>query len=172
MSFSARMRVLLHVAGVLNGVGRVSSLMLHIIKIPFQGASPAPPSEAELPRNGVLTSLHFPEDYPTNVDQVQKIQVPEGNTIWIRFTDFRCEHEYDYVKIYDKDGTRLGFFDGGARSDDDWRDEISSNSNTVEVRFHTDGSVVYKGWKLVWGGYEVSISFSCFHFFPHRNCWR
>ena len=123
--------------------------------IQFQGSSPS--SERELATSGVLTSLNFPEVYLNNFDQVQKIQVPEGNTIWIRFSDFDCEQEYDTVTITDKDGTRLGFFDGGANSDDDWRKKIVSKTDTVEVLFHTDGSGPAKGWRLDWGLYNVSI---------------
>ena len=100
----------------------------------------------------------MPQEYPNNLNQVQKIQVPEGNTIWIRFTDFRCEPEFDTVTITDKDGTRLGLFDGGENSDDDWREEIDSNTDTVEVLFHTDGSGTYPGWRLEWGKYKVSIT--------------
>ena len=123
-------------------------------------------------KTGVLTSLNFPEDYPNNINQVQKIQVPEGNTIWIRFTDFECEEEYDWVKITDKDGTRLGLFDGGENSDDDWRDEVVSNTSMVEVLFHTDSSYTESGWRLDWGVYKVSITiFLSFTFF-HRNGWR
>ena len=68
--------------GVLNGGSRVSFC---INPFQFQGSSPSPLSEGELATNGVLTSLNFPESYPTS------IQVPESNTIWIRFTDFECE---------------------------------------------------------------------------------
>merc|ERR1712181_66465 len=46
------------------------------------------PSEAEQPTSGVLTSPNYPERYPNGLNLVQKIQVPEGNPIWIRFTDF------------------------------------------------------------------------------------
>ena len=130
----------------------------------------------------MLTSINYPKDYPNNIDQVQKIQVPEGNTIWIRFTDFECEREYDTVTITDKDGRRLGLFDGGENSDDNWREEIVSNTSRVEVLFHTDGSNTswrnsslrhYKGWRLDWGVYKVStinyfLSFTLFH----RTGWR
>ena len=105
----------------------------------------------ELPTSGVLTSSNYPEFYPHNIDQVQKIQVPEGNTIWIRFTDFDCEPRFDTVTVTDKDGTRLGFLDGGVNSDDDWRKEIVSNSDTVKVLFRTDDSNYKKGWRLDWG---------------------
>ena len=101
-----------------------------LLSIPFQGASPALEG-GELPTSGVLTSFNFPELYPVNIDQVQKIQVPEGNTVWIRFTDFDCERGCDTVTITDKDGTRLGFFDGGENSDDDWQEEIVSNKAVI-----------------------------------------
>ena len=120
-----------------------------LLSIPFQGASPALEG-GELPTSGVLTSFNFPELYPVNIDQVQKIQVPEGNTVWIRFTDFDCEEDFDTVTITDNDGTRLGFFDD---LDDDWRKEIVSKTDKVEVLFHTDDSNYKKGWRLDWGKY-------------------
>ena len=113
--------------------------------------------EREQPISGVLTSPNYPEDYPNNLNLVQRIQVPEGNTIWIRFSDFDCEPEFDHVTITDKDGTRLGLLDNGYRSDD-WREEIVSNTNTVEILFHTDGSGKSSGWTLDWGIYKVSIT--------------
>ena len=120
-----------------------------LLSIPFQGASPALEG-GELPTSGVLTSFNFPELYLVNIDQVQKILVPEGNTVWIRFTDFDCEEDFDTVTITDNDGTRLGFFDG---LDDDWRKEIVSKTDKVEVLFHTDDSNCKKGWRLDWGKY-------------------
>ena len=116
--------------------------------------------ERELATSGVLTSPNFPERYLNDLDIVQKIQVPEGSTIWIRFTDFDCEREYDTVTITDNDGTRLGLFDGGELSDDDWREEIVSNTETVEVLFHTDGSHRYTGWRLHWGKHKALITTS------------
>ena len=114
----------------------------------FRGSSPA--LERELPTSGHLTSPNYPGRYPNDYDSVQKIQVPEGNTIRIRFTDFECERQFDPVTIIDKDGTRLGLFDG---REDDWRKEILSNTDTVEVDFHTDESRIFKGWRLTWGEY-------------------
>ena len=64
----------------------------------------------------------------------------------------------DYVIITDKDGTRLGLFDEFNYSDDDWRDEIVSNTNTVEILFRTDGSGTLNGWRLNWGKNKVSIT--------------
>merc|ERR1719341_1727686 len=112
-------------------------------------SSPSSSGERELATSGVLTSLNFPENYLNGLDILQKIQVPEGNTIRMRFTDFNCEVKYDTVTITDKDGTRLGLFDG---EHDDWRTkEMVSNTDTVEVLFHTDSSGTRTGWRLDWG---------------------
>ena len=123
-------------------------------------------TERELPTSGVLTSPNFPCGYLNDLDIVRRIQVPEGNTIWIRFTDFQCEPRHsvssatDTVTVTDSDGTRLGYFDGGRRDrfdddddiGDDWRNnEILSKTETVEVLFHTDSVGYMEGWRLEWG---------------------
>ena len=130
--------------------------------ISFQDSSPSSSGERELATSGVLTSLNYPEIYLNGLDYVQKIHVPEGNTIRIRFTDFDCEPFYDTVTITDKDGTRLGLFDGGENSEDDWRTkEMVSNTDTVEVLFHTDSSGTRTGWRLDWGKHKVVIIILC-----------
>ena len=79
----------------------------------------------------------------------------------MRFSDFDCEREYDTVTITDKDGTRLGLFDGMEDSDDDWRTkEMVSNTDTVMVLFETDSSGTRTGWRLDWGKHKVLITIS------------
>ena len=107
--------------------------------------------EEVMPTSGVLMSPNYPEEYPYDLDLVQRIQVPEGNTIWIQFTDFTCEPRYDTVTVTDRDGTRLGLFDGQKDSADDWQTKIISNTDAVEVRFQTDDGANYEGWRLEWG---------------------
>merc|ERR1712179_819990 len=108
--------------------------------------SSSPALERDLPTSGYLTSPNYPGRYPEDYKSFQKIQVPEGNTIWIRFYDFDCEkdeEDEDTVTITDKDGTRLGFFDGDY--EDDWRTkEMVSNTDTVEVQFQTGSPFGYK----------------------------
>merc|ERR1719365_55796 len=110
------------------------------------------PAEGEQPTSGALTSPNHPEHYQNNLDVVQKIQVPEGNTIWMRFDfDFEIERNADWVEVTDKDGRILweslddNFWEMG------WEQQFESNTNSVEVHFHTDGSVTAKGWRLKWG---------------------
>merc|ERR1711971_1232523 len=52
-------------------------------------------------KSRIFTSPNYPDRYLDNIKLVQKIQVPEGNTIWIRFTDFQCDI-YDKVRISDE----------------------------------------------------------------------
>merc|ERR1719365_417193 len=118
------------------------------------------PAEEEQPTSGVLTSPGYPEHYQNNLDVVQKIQVPEGNTIWMRFDfDFEIERNVDWVEVTDKDGSILW----ESRNDDYYEmgmeQRFESNTNSVEVLFHTDGSVTATGWRLRWGmvGYEDSM---------------
>ena len=114
--------------------------------------------EVEQPTRGVLTSPNYPGHYPNNLNLVQKIQVPEGNTIWIRFTDFDCEPVHDWVFIEDHNGTRLRDYNdkpaGFSRAV--WREQLVSTTNIIDVVFKTDGSVTRKGWRLEWGEYKVN----------------
>merc|ERR1719209_1618727 len=114
--------------------------------------SSAPPEE-EQPTSGVLTSPNYPERYPNDLQLVQKIQVPEGNTIWLRFTDFDCEHGADFVWIYTDmtEGTRIGYNIDPDFTEAVWSKRVVSTTNTVEVHFYTDGSVTSSGWRLEWG---------------------
>merc|ERR1719447_1365484 len=105
--------------------------------------SSAPASAVrEQPTSGVRTSPNYPEggEYPRNFDGFQTIQVPEGDTIWMKFTEFELNDEEEvFVTVTDKDGTLLGHFDE-ENSHDDWEEEFESNTNMVKVRFHTDDS--------------------------------
>ena len=103
-------------------------------------------------------------EYPHNLDSVQKIQVPEGNTIlmWFDSCEVEMEHDtvydtvYDTVTITDKDGTTLRHLEGDWRCGAYWLEEIISKTNMVEVRFRTDGSGSGRGWRLNWGKFNVS----------------
>ena len=96
----------------------------------------------------MLTSPNYPEDYPNNLDLVHKIQVPEGNTIWLRFTELTLEPFADKIRVTDGDGTSLGDYFNGL---------LVSRTNTIEVQFHTDSSTTKRGWRLEWGEFKVKL---------------
>ena len=114
-------------------------------------------------KRGVLTSPNYPQLYPNNRDSTQTIKVAEGKIIYIDFTHFNTEREYDFVTLTDGDGTdvtdqlRDGSYgstdDGETRLSGKYEDESSYayiRSNIVHVHFHTDGDTQRTGWRLVW----------------------
>ena len=104
--------------------------------------------EAEQPTSGVLTSPNYPKVYPNNLNLHQKIEVPEGNTIWVRFTDFDSEQGNDGAYIKDGNGDIHEWTTGRNAALSGKR---VLNTNTAEVVFYTDGSVAGRGWRLEWG---------------------
>ena len=121
-------------------------------------------------KGGVLTSPNFGSgDYPTNLDYKQTIQVVEGKTIKIHFTDWDVARpswsqssELDYVTFTEGDGSTLADirpnhpdFDLG-----DIAEEFVSKTDTLHVLFHTSHfprSRVRTGWRLVWGEYKSAL---------------
>ena len=117
-----------------------------------------------------MTSTNYPNGYPNNEDHTQTIRVPKGNTIRINFLDFRIEREprREFVTVTDDDGTQLARLDG----ESEWLKEIVSKTETVHVRFFTDGSVSAPGWRLSWGEKKTMIeflSYLCFN--PISQDW-
>merc|ERR1712192_151812 len=106
------------------------------------------------PTSGVLTSPNYPDRYLDNIELVQKIQVLEGNTIWIRFTDFQCDF-YDKVRITDEGQFRTALESLYSSSEEvnlmNWRSEFLSKTNMVEIRFRTFEHGPETGWRLEWG---------------------
>ena len=102
-----------------------------------------------------MTSPNYPDLYPNNHHSTQTIQVAEGKIIKMTFIEFHTELG-DSVEIMDGDGTNLtplckrglrGSFHGclsGALT------VFTSNSNIVNVTFHTDNIGQSTGWKLEW----------------------
>ena len=129
----------------------------------LQGSSPPP--KGGKPTSGVLISPNFPGSYPSNLNLVQKVQVPEGNTIWIRFTELDCELSTVTVTDTGKLLAKMEFNSillNGTYSED-WTRQIVSDSNAVEVRFRTYSSAEDRGWRLEWGESEVIlIANQCF----------
>ena len=81
----------------------------------------------------------------------------------MRFTgDFDIERNIDWVEVTENDGIcHPSCILWGTRFEDwEMRDRhFVSNTNTVEVHFHTDGSVTGSGWRLEWGMEKFLIAF-------------
>ena len=115
-------------------------------------------------KSGVLTSPNYPQSYPNNHDSTQTIKVAEGKIIYIDFTHFNTEREYDFVTLTDDDGTDLtdltDRYNGENRTTDGrtvlWgkkEDQLPFAyipSNIVHVHFHTDRDTQRSGWRLEW----------------------
>ena len=118
------------------------------------------------PLSGFMTSPNYPRPYPNKLDIVQKIEVPEDFKIWIRFSDFHLCNErgmyktchdtlsmmqfHPYIKVWGQLGLPRGYL-GLSR-------EMISDSNKVEIHFHTDTAACmytcrqeHRGWSLNWG---------------------
>ena len=106
--------------------------------------------EESLPKSGVLTSPNYPLPYPNNHQLIQTIEVAEGKTIHFSWTDFNTEPEYDYVQIVDYIGDGYHAEIGDQMSGYDLPPNFDSNSNKVDIMFHTDGNMQDGPWRLVW----------------------
>ncbi|XP_061204820.1 mannan-binding lectin serine protease 1 isoform X3 [Neopsephotus bourkii] len=100
-------------------------------------------------RSGVVTSADFPSPYPKSSDCLYRIELEEGFFITLSFEDsFDVEDHpevtcpYDYIKI--KAGNReFGPFCGEKSPG-----RIETQTNSVQILFHSDNSGENRGWKL------------------------
>ena len=111
---------------------------------------------------GVVTSPNHPENYPNNLDELETIEVESGKKVRLEFTNFEvwaCDITTcpcDFVKITDGDGTTLmdnscGYSDRDPSSSLYFLPlSITTNTNKVEIVFHTDGNDNTAGWSLSW----------------------
>ena len=101
---------------------------------------------------GVITSPNHPAHYPSNLEKTEQVVVESGKILRLEFAHFDVESKddgtcpYDYVTIKNGDGNTLMEKTCGSSLPA----AITSTSNTVEIHFHTDGSVSKSGWRLTW----------------------
>lgn len=101
--------------------------------------------------SGEIMSPNYPSKYNTNLDCVYKIQVGSRKRVKLVFVDFWLENgdtrtscDYDYLEI--RDGRNSNSNLVGSFCGNDTPGMILSNSNTMTLRFVTDGSVVERGF--------------------------
>jgi len=99
---------------------------------------------------GSIKSPDFPNNYPNNKDKEWDLSAPGGSKIQLTFNSFDLEDDascsYDYVQI--SYGTFSKKYCGASKPD-----PVTSTGNTMNVKFHSDESVVKKGFSAVWKDY-------------------
>ncbi|KFR00594.1 Mannan-binding lectin serine protease 1, partial [Nipponia nippon] len=100
-------------------------------------------------RSGVVTSADFPSPYPKSSDCLYRIELEEGFFITLSFEDsFDVEDHpevtcpYDYIKI------KAGHTEFGPFCGEKSPGRIETQTNSVQILFHSDNSGENRGWKL------------------------
>ncbi|XP_032633191.1 mannan-binding lectin serine protease 1 isoform X1 [Chelonoidis abingdonii] len=100
-------------------------------------------------RSGVITSADFPSAYPKSSDCLYRIELEEGFLISLQFEDsFDIEDHpevscpYDYIKI------KAGRKEFGPFCGEKSPGRLETQSNSVQILFHSDSSGENRGWKL------------------------
>ena len=114
---------------------------------------------AKVLSTGVVTSPNYPDYYPNNLDKKETIKVDFGKILRLQFTHFAVAGDpsscsSDYIKVTDGDGTTL------MDKTCNWWGQlpsITSNTNTVEIFFHTDDSGRSTGWSLIWIAFTPGV---------------
>lgn len=113
---------------------------------------------------GKLSTPNYPENYYNNLDFSVKISGPDRTRLVIKFNNIDIESQldclYDYIEIKSvykllkqlNDAVRwCGTYDTGMS-----RFDFVSETNEVEIYFHSDYSISGSGFSLIW--YAVDIS--------------
>ncbi|XP_028390679.1 cubilin-like isoform X2 [Dendronephthya gigantea] len=103
---------------------------------------------------GTLKSPGYPNLYPNDMDCEWTISSTHGKSIFLQFSKFSLESEYDFLNIYDGDSAdarRLGRYDG-----DELPGNLQSSGSNIFITFHTDGSGRRSGF--VFNYTEVAVS--------------
>ncbi|XP_056663670.1 mannan-binding lectin serine protease 1 isoform X4 [Monodelphis domestica] len=100
-------------------------------------------------RTGVITSPDFPGPYPKSSDCLYRIELEDGFLITLQFEDsFDVEDHpevscpYDYIKI------KAGQKEFGPYCGEKSPARIVTQSNSVQILFHSDNSGENGGWRL------------------------
>ena len=100
-------------------------------------------------RNGTITSPNYPNNYPNRANCAWKITVPLGFRVQLTFDSFRLESNsrcrYDSVQLHNGPSDLsplIGKYCGAIKPP-----VASSDGRSMYVRFRSDGSGSYKGFR-------------------------
>ncbi|RMC02076.1 hypothetical protein DUI87_21238 [Hirundo rustica rustica] len=100
-------------------------------------------------RSGVITSADFPSPYPKSSDCLYRIELEEGFFITLNFEDsFDVEDHPEVTCPYDHIKIKAGQKEFGPFCGEKSPGRIETQTNSVQIRFHSDNSGENRGWKL------------------------
>ncbi|XP_019639370.1 PREDICTED: CUB and sushi domain-containing protein 2-like, partial [Branchiostoma belcheri] len=99
------------------------------------------------PSGGPETSPNYPGNYGNNENCEWSITVPEGSIIRLTFDRFYTERNYDFLTIYDGAGDNAAEMER-LTGHQPHISPIISTSNTLFLRFTSDGSASYQGFQF------------------------
>uniref|UniRef100_A0AAY5LBW9 Mannan-binding lectin serine peptidase 1 n=1 Tax=Esox lucius TaxID=8010 RepID=A0AAY5LBW9_ESOLU len=105
-------------------------------------------------RSGVLSSSNFPNPYPKSSDCQYRIELEDGFLITLEFDDpFDIEDHPDVICPYDFVKIQAGTNEYGPFCGDRSPGRIQTESNKVQMFFHSDNSGENIGWKMSYTSY-------------------
>ncbi|NWW79543.1 MASP1 protease, partial [Climacteris rufus] len=100
-------------------------------------------------RSGVITSADFPSPYPKSSDCLYRIELEEGFFITLNFEDsFDVEDHPEVTCPYDHIKIKAGQKEFGPFCGEKSPGRIETQTNSVQIFFHSDNSGENRGWKL------------------------
>jgi len=143
-----------------NGKGKTMEPLPHRIHDCNFGGSELRPADIEIinkmykcngpiVEDSVITSPNYPANYPAGQDKQWRLEAESGSKVSLKFTDFILEEnrcDFDWVRVEDGDGTELMNKTCGSNLPG----PVVSNTNVMVVKFHTDWSDHFKGFRAEW----------------------
>ncbi|XP_055359393.1 suppressor of tumorigenicity 14 protein isoform X2 [Betta splendens] len=102
-------------------------------------------------KEGSFTSPLYPCFYPPGIDCKWTIQVPAGNQVRIKFTMFRMKEPMVDIHVCHKDYVEIM---GTKYCGEIASLALTSDSNTVDVQFHSDSSYTDKGFSAEYSAFD------------------